>query len=403
VSLFAFEWVPLLSAVFIMVIVWAVILVWVFWDRFQPALHGREAETRRSSPAAPSHIDESIAALASGLTEAVEERSAVDIGRMCADVSEALWCIHHERGDAPHLIWPATRGDDARISEQESKILITHWLEGAGHFYSVETPTREMYRQSGNAEMSARIDVTVYDSRDPSRRLLNIELKAGTASVEAFRKDFEKLLREGIPGVWFHTLANATTATWAALEGKMVTALDRVLEHAESASNHVHFAFCVLETPALVQFDLDFSGEWHGVLGERLRTAIRAPTRPGWASAAGHRPGNNRAAANPGGSRAAAPSYGGGTRKALVYMPTLEPTTFVHLSARGESYALRTFKDGQQTVRWADPACKTLSELLARHAVAIEVDVLAERKSLDSERDYWVRRVAELNRTHGIG
>jgi len=98
-----------------------------------------------------------------------------------------------------------------------------------------------------------------------------------------------------------------------------------------------------------------------------------------------------------------APPYEGAARKALVYVPTLEPSTFVHLSTRCESYALRTFRQGQQTVRWVDPACKTLSELLARHSIAVEVDVRAERKALDSERDYWARRVAELNRRHGIG
>lgn len=317
----------------------------------------------------------------------------MDAERLCADVADALWRLHHERDDAPHLIWPAKRGDDARISEQEPKILITQWLEKAGEYYSVETPTREMYRQSGNADMSARIDVTVYGSRDRGRRVLNIELKAGTASVEAFRKDFEKLLREGIPGVWFHTLAGASEATWAALEAKMVTALDRVLEHAETATNPVHFAFCVLDTPALVQFDIDFAGDWHGVLGERLRAATAQPVRPTWGDPARSRPATARQPAR---------SYDGATRKALVYIPTLEPSTFVHLSTRGESYALRRYAGGR-VVRWVDPGCKTLTELQVRHAIAIEVDVRAERQPLDAEYDYWSQRIAGLNRQHGIG
>jgi hypothetical protein len=391
VSLFAFEWVPLLFAVFVMVIVWVVILVWAFWDRLRPDLHGREAEARRSPPAhTVARTGGAILAAAGG---ALNGGSGMNVGRMCSDVAESLWRVHHERDDAPHLIWPAKRGDDARISEQESKILITQWLENAGEYYSVETPTREMYRQSGNADMSARIDVTVYGSRHRGERVVNIELKAGTASIEAFRKDFEKLLREGIPGVWFHTLANASEATWAALEAKMVTALDRVLEHAETATNPVHFAFCVLETPALVQFDIDFAGDWRDVLGDRLRAATGAPVRPQWTATA-------RRQMTP--SRQATRSYNGATRKALVYIPTLEPSTFVHLSARGESYALRKY-GGEQVVRWVDPECKTLSQLLARHPIVIEVDVRAERKPLDSECEYWAQRIGGLNRQNGIG
>ena len=96
-----------------------------------------------------------------------------------------------------------------RVSEQESKILISQWLTGNGIYYSIETPTRKKYQQSGHAKISARIDVTAYGSSDPRDRCLNMELKAGTSSLEAYRKDFEKLLREGIPGLWFHTLEKA--------------------------------------------------------------------------------------------------------------------------------------------------------------------------------------------------
>jgi len=85
-----------------------------------------------------------------------------------------------------------------------------------------------------------------------------------------------------------------------------------------------------------------------------------------------------------------------------VYIPTLEPATFIHLSTRGDSYALRTYRDGR-VVRWVDPDSRTFSELLARHPIAIEVDVRAERKPLDSEYAYWAGRTAELNQEHGIG
>jgi len=65
--------------------------------------------------------------------------------------------------------------------------------------------------------MSARIDITVYGSRNAANRAVNLELKAGTASLEAFRKDFERLFREGIPGLWCHTVESASSATWGTL------------------------------------------------------------------------------------------------------------------------------------------------------------------------------------------
>lgn len=82
--------------------------------------------------------------------------------------------------------------------------------------------------------MSARIDITVYGSRNAANRAMNLELKAGTTSLEAFRKDFEKLFREGIPGLWFHTLGWTSNATWRTLSAKMEEALGRLAPHAES-------------------------------------------------------------------------------------------------------------------------------------------------------------------------
>src|SRR5437879_4792613 len=98
----------------------------------------------------------------------------VPIHRLCQDVAESLWAIYHDRPDALHLMWPAYRDDSSRVSEQESKIVITHWLESNELHFSVETPTRQVYRQSGTRDLSARIDVTVYGSRDPADRILNL-------------------------------------------------------------------------------------------------------------------------------------------------------------------------------------------------------------------------------------
>ena len=319
----------------------------------------------------------------------------MDIERLIAEVSEALWAVYHERPDAPHLIWPAKRNDTMRISEQESKILITQWLERNGEFYSIETPTRQMYTQSGIAAMSARIDVTVYGSRDPAERLLNMELKSGTASLEAFRKDFEKLLREAVPGLWFHTLTNATEATWRSLEANMLKALERVLDLADAATHSVHFAFCVLEPPRLIEFDLDFSSDWHDQLSSRLAAALGSAVRPQWTPSATPK----RVAA----PSVAARTFQGGRRRQLVFMPTIEPGSFIHLSTRGESYALRSFGGARPRSRWVEADCKTTSELLARHPITYQVDLSGDGRNLAGEEKYWAARVAELNREYGVG
>ena len=125
-------------------------------------------------------------------TAGVSEDIARQLGAMWAD----------DRGVRPGLIFPLTRPsqnlatrDNRRVSEQESRVLLTQWFERHGFYYSIETPTKGIYQQSGTRWLSARTDITVYGSSvpDPSNRVLNIELKAGQPPWESFRKDFEKL------------------------------------------------------------------------------------------------------------------------------------------------------------------------------------------------------------------
>jgi hypothetical protein len=188
--------------------------------------------------------------------------------------------VYHDRLDAPCLILPSKRDGILRVSEQESKILITQWLQLHGVPYSIETPTAQRYQQSGQAELSARIDVTVYSSRSAADRLMNLELKAGSPSLEAFRKDFEKLLREGIPGLWFQTLESASDATWRAMSTKIAEALERLGPHSERAQHTIWFAFCVLDRPQLVEFELDFSREWRGQVNALVAEARQRAVRP---------------------------------------------------------------------------------------------------------------------------
>jgi plasmid stabilization system protein ParE len=187
------------------------------------------------------------------------------------------------------LIFPVTRPPQIpgthnirRVSEQESRVLLTEWFEDHGFHYSIETPTSGVYQQSGSRWLSARTDITVYGSinPDPSNRVLNIELKAGRPPWESFRKDFEKLLRERVHGLWFHTIENAHERIWSDLEKKIRTALERQLdpvsgarnrkdlsEAIENAHRSIHFVFCVLETGSIERsFTIDFSQDWRDQL-----------------------------------------------------------------------------------------------------------------------------------------
>ena len=168
---------------------------------------------------------------------------------LCREVATSLSAI--ARGDSDGcLIFPLLRHGVRRVSEQESKILIAHWLEARGLHYSVETPTAGLYQQTGLSPQSARVDVTVYGSNDPSDRVLNIELKAGMPPVLSFSKDIEKLLVEARPGLWFHTLAAANAGTWPKLASRIGASLESKLPLIGQPHPHLIY-FCYMRPPTV--------------------------------------------------------------------------------------------------------------------------------------------------------
>lgn len=184
-------------------------------------------------------------------------------------VTQSLWRIYREDSDPSHLIFPNKRDGSRRVSEQESKILVTQWLRDKGYSYSVETPTAETFRQKGQTPQSALTDVTVYGSG--GKRRLNIELKAHQPAWESFRKDLEKLVREDVSGLWIHTLANADHRSWDAIEQKIRKSLTNLEKKKDCAAafkderGSVHFVFCVLDSKEVKSFDLNF-GDWRSDL-----------------------------------------------------------------------------------------------------------------------------------------
>lgn len=313
---------------------------------------------------------------------------------MCREVAAQLWAVYHERPEAPSLLFPLKRDNLRRVSEQESKILIAQWLNANDVSYSVETPTREAYQQGGQAEMSARIDLTAYGPLRQVDRFLNIELKSGTASLEAYRKDFEKLLREGVTGLWFHTLESVTDGAWRSIENSMTEAASRLATHADAADHIVHFALCVLDRPQLVEFSVDFSGDWRTAFAQGFEQGRREAIRPEWEP-------SPIPVLVP--KRELPKAFFGPPAKTFIYAPTLEPSSFLHLSTRGDSYALRSFTGARGVRRWIEDSVPTTAELRAKFPIEIEIDAGSEAENLDGDRQYWIDRIEGLNREHGIG
>jgi hypothetical protein len=314
----------------------------------------------------------------------------IDLREMGRTVSESLWSAYHKRSGRRKLIFPKyrdrTKGSDRtkRVSEQESKILITQWLENHGYYYSIETPTTKTYTQKGQYSLSARIDVSVYGKSDDEERHVNIELKSGMPLLESYRKDFEKLLREGVAGLWFHTLKDTGSNTWQRIEERMSEAFLSLSKEISGSKHTIGLCFCVLERSQFMGFQLDFSQDFDEQWPARFKQAVvplAAESR----------------------QRSVGRSYGGPQQKLMIYCPEIYPDSFVHLSVRGESYKIRAYVGSKQfNGPWKQEGVTRTSELFERFRFVHEVDVAKERKNLDAEREYWQQRTVELNRYYRI-
>lgn len=104
-------------------------------------------------------------------------------------------------------------------------------LESQGRQYAIEWPTRETYAFTGSLSMSARTDLVVLEASQPT---LAVEFKAGQPRQTEVDKDMEKLVRERVPALWFHTLANANAGTLPALFSKLKLGLAHAAGDADS-------------------------------------------------------------------------------------------------------------------------------------------------------------------------
>ena len=163
-----------------------------------------------------------------------------------------LWHIANvscvPNGLSPRLILPKKRTEDIRISEQEARFLYCSLLNNLNYFYSVETPTEEVYIQKGQTPQSAASDLSLYTYNNKAfSKVMNVEFKAHNPPEEHIRKDIEKLLKESIPGNWFHTLKNVDKRTLSRLFEKIANSLKACQTIVKCSDISILFSFCVLE------------------------------------------------------------------------------------------------------------------------------------------------------------
>jgi hypothetical protein len=150
----------------------------------------------------------------------------------------------------PSLVRPHTRDGYSRISEQEARFLYCELLQAGNfrYFYSVETPTKNLYKFSGEGERSASSDVSLYQYSDQLiSKVVNVEFKSGNPSEDKIHKDIEKLIREGIVGVWFHTLKGIDTGTLPSVFRKINAALKFLFPYIQQSTLSLVFSFCVID------------------------------------------------------------------------------------------------------------------------------------------------------------
>jgi hypothetical protein len=145
------------------------------------------------------------------------------------------------------LIFPEI-GNKFRISEQESRFLYCALLNASSYYYSIETPTEKKYQMTGQTPISASSDLSLYSHNgNKFEKLANVEFKAHNPQKKDIKKDIEKLIREGKPGNWFHTLKNIDSQTLHSLFAKIRDSIKDFSNEANDKEISIIFCFCVIE------------------------------------------------------------------------------------------------------------------------------------------------------------
>ena len=96
--------------------------------------------------------------------------------------------------------------------------------------------------------ISASSDLSLYRHDGGSlKKVMNVEFKAHNPSFNYIRKDIEKLVRESIPGNWFHTLKSIDSGTFPVLFEKLSRSFKDFTKEAYRIGVSILFSFCVIE------------------------------------------------------------------------------------------------------------------------------------------------------------
>ena len=106
-----------------------------------------------------------------------------------------------------------------RISEQESKIILTNLFFINKIPFAVEVPTVEKFNFSGSEGegKSAHYDFAIYEVEQYHTIKYAIELKALTPEYKQIHKDIKKFARSNFDFIWFHTLVKADKNTYKSI------------------------------------------------------------------------------------------------------------------------------------------------------------------------------------------
>lgn len=161
-----------------------------------------------------------------------------DIFEMNRRLTYDLWHLRNFNQDphqlAPRLITPKTRSGKPRISEQEAKALYVGVLNNLNYFFSLETPTKELYVQRGkrNIGKSANHDLSLFwfdPNSNQFEQKANYEFKSKQPGVWDIQKDLEKLIRERETGVWIHILESCGKNSFEVLFDKIIKAFKQLV------------------------------------------------------------------------------------------------------------------------------------------------------------------------------
>lgn len=300
------------------------------------------------------------------------------------------------------LVFPRRRDGSLRISEQETRLLFVEHVRADKEFcYSVETPTTQTYRQKGMSDRSARVDLTLGQAR---QALVNVEFKAKDCGIENIRKDLEKLIREDITGVWFHTIENGNRAQMESLLRDFRTAFGQVSAYVERSSRSYLISICSLDAGMLYWTWLTLTGSLElnlAAIDDVFQ--VDSLISGSWSKA---RFGSNTSKDESDAARTnlnfETPPTGRGAREGFfVLIPSITKDTYMHLSSRGDSYRIRNFyrtKSGKAS-DFRIPGYSTFQSLRNSGLVAEWLSVTADdaRHNLIEQPAYWYERIRQIN------